>query len=94
MCQYQNKCLNLKSAGCFLSLIKRRTITRFDEKHLILMAEKRGLFGDVNPKKDKARATQKTVKKEEKISARPPKVKLRKSEDILLLVNISFNFKE
>lgn len=42
MCAYQNKCIEIKSAGCFLSLIKRKKITRLDEKHLILMAEKRG----------------------------------------------------
>lgn len=88
VCQYQNKCLNLKSIGCFLSLIQRRAITRLDEKQLILMAERRGLFGDTNPKKDKGRPPPKTVKKEEKIVVKPPKVKRKKSEDISLLVGV------
>lgn len=87
ICQYQNKCLNLKNLGCFLSLIQRRAVTRLDEKHLILMAERRGLFGDPNPKKDKGRPPPKTVKKEEKIVVAVPKVKPKKSEDISLLVS-------
>lgn len=50
------------------------------------MAERRGLFGDTNPKKDKGRAAPKAVKKEEKVVVKPPKVKRKKSEDISLLV--------
>lgn len=86
VCQYQNKCLNLKSLGCFLSLIQRRAVTRLDEKHLILMAERRGLFGDINPKKDTGRSPPKTVKKEEKVVLKTPRIKRKKSEDISLLV--------
>lgn len=87
MCIYQNKCFEEKSAGCFLSLIKRKKITRLDEKHLILMAEKRGLFGDTNPKKERVRIQNKSVKKDENINIKPAKVKRKKSEDIALLVS-------
>lgn len=55
------------------------------------MAEKRGLFGDNNPKKDKGRPPPKTVKKEEKIVVKPPKIKRKKSEDISLLVCVHYS---
>lgn len=49
------------------------------------MAEKRGLFGDTNPKKGRMRPPTKTIKKEEK--PKPPKLtKRRKSDDMNLLV--------
>lgn len=84
-CLYQDKCVNFKEQGCFLALIKRKMITHLDEKYLILMAERRGLFGDTNPKKGRARPPTKTIKKEEK--PKPPKVsKRRKSDDMNLLV--------
>lgn len=70
-------------------MIQRRAITRLDEKHLILMAERRGLFGDTNPKKDKGRTPSKIVKKEEKVVVKPPKIKRKKSEEISLLVTYS-----
>lgn len=89
MCAYQNKCIQTKSAGaCFLSLIKRKKITRLDEKHLILMAEKRGLFGETNPKKERARFQNKSAKREEHISVQPVKIKRKRSEEIALLVGI------
>lgn len=88
MCLYQNKCINSKLAGCFLSLIKRKKITRLDEKHLILMAEKRGLFGDTNPKKERARIQNKRVKKIEHINVPMVNIKRKRSEEIALLVNI------
>lgn len=84
-CLYQDKCVNLKEQGCFLALIKRKMVTHLDEKYLILMAERRGLFGDTNPKKSRMRPPTKTIKKEEK--PKPPKVsKRRKSDDMNLLV--------
>lgn len=90
MCAYQNKCIEAKSAGCFLSLIKRKKITRLDEKHLILMAEKRGLFGETNPKKERARIQSRSAKKEEHVSVQPVKIKRKRSEEIALLVGIRF----
>lgn len=86
MCLYQNKCIESKSTGCFLSLIKRKKVTRLDEKHLILMAEKRGLFGDTNPKKERARIQNRSVKKEEHVYVQPVKIKRKRSEEIALLV--------
>lgn len=86
MCLYQNKCMREKSTGVFLSLIKRKKITRLDEKHLILMAEKRGLFGDTNPKKERARIQSRSAKKDEHI-IQPVKIKRKRSEEIALLVN-------
>lgn len=86
MCLYQNKCIESKSTGCFLSLIKRKKVTRLDEKHLILMAENRGLFGDINPKKERARIQNRNVKKEERI-VHPVKIKRKRSEEIALLVS-------
>lgn len=83
ICVFQNKCLSLKGIGCYLSLVKRRTVTRLDERHLILMAERRGLFGETDPRKEKNRPPPKIVKKEEK---RAPKSKLKKSEEISILV--------
>lgn len=50
------------------------------------MAEKRGLFGDTNPKKERARIQNKGLKKEENVSVQPVKVKRKKSDDIALLV--------
>lgn len=91
MCQYQNKCIEAKSAGCFLSLIKRKKVTRLDEKHLILMAEKRGLFGETNPKKERARIQSRSAKKEEHVSVQPVKIKRKRSEEIALLVGIHFS---
>lgn len=90
MCAYQNKCIETKSGGCFLSLIKRKKVTRLDEKHLILMAEKRGLFGETNPKKERARIQSRSAKKEEHISVQPVKIKRKRSEEIALLVGIRF----
>lgn len=84
-CLYQDKCINFKEQGCFLALIKRKLITHLDEKYLILMAEKRGLFGDTSPKKGRMRPPTKTIKKEEK--PKPPKVtKRKKSDDMNILV--------
>lgn len=82
VCKYQNDCLNLKSIGCYLSLLKRRTVTRLNEKHLILMAERRGLFGEADWRTDKNRAP---PKKEEKMVALP-KAKAKKLDDISVLV--------
>lgn len=77
--------METKSTGVFLSLIKRKKITRLDEKHLILMAEKRGLFGDTNPKKERARIQSRSAKKEEHV-VQPVKIKRKRSEEIALLV--------
>lgn len=88
MCLYQNKCIESKSAGCFLSLIKRKKITRLDEKHLILMAEKRGLFGDTNPKKELARMQSRSAKRDERTHVQPVKIKRKRSEEIALLVSV------
>lgn len=64
---------------------------RLDEKHLILMAERRGLFGDTNPKKDKLRVPTRTAKKDDKSIAQP-KTKRRKSEELASLVFIILLF--
>lgn len=93
MCLYQNKCMEDKSAGCFLSLVKRKKITRLDEKHLILMAEKRGLFGDTNPKKERARIQNRSAKREEHVTVQPVKIKRKKSEEIALLVSLVYRSK-
>lgn len=37
-------------------------MTRLDEKHLIVMAERRGLFGDTSPKKAKAKTPPKNAR--------------------------------
>lgn len=50
VCAYQDNCARFAESGCFLSLIKRKRVTRLDEKYLIVMAERRGLFGDTSPK--------------------------------------------
>lgn len=92
MCAYQNKCIDTKSAGCYLSLIKRKKITRLDEKHLILMAEKRGLFGETSPKKERARIQSRSAKKEEHVAVQPVKIKRKRSEEIALLVGIYLCF--
>lgn len=89
MCLYRNKCFHEKSAGCFLSLIKRKQLTRLDEKHLISMAEKRGLFGDTSPKKEKCRLQCKSMKNEEKIISQPNDVRHGKNEEISQLVRNS-----
>lgn len=83
MCSYQNKCLTAKSTGCFLSLIKRKQITRLDEKHLIAMAEKRGLFSDSLPKV--LRTKTKILKKDEQ---QKPTVTPKKVEEISQKVKI------
>lgn len=85
-CLYQDKCVNFKDHGCYLALVKRKYVTRLDEKYLILMAERRGLFGDLNTEKGKQRPPTKSSKKEDKIKSAPSKVKRRKSEDISILV--------
>lgn len=49
------------------------------------MAEKRGLFGDTNPKRGRMRPPTKTIKKEEKPKA-PKVTKRRKSDDMNILI--------
>lgn len=92
MCVYQNKCLTKKSTGCFLSLIKRKKVIRLDEKQLILMAEKRKLFGDAKPKEERARIRNKNVKKQSSTLIQSAKLKRKKSEDVALLVKFKILF--
>lgn len=86
ICINQDQCLNLKEHGCFLSLMKRKEVTKFDSKYLIKMAETRGLFGDSKPKTARAKVNKKPDKKEadERVSTRKLK---RKKSDISVLIN-------
>lgn len=69
-----------------MALVKRKHVTRLDEKFLILMAERRGLFGDLTNEKGKQRPPTKSSKKEDKIKSAPSKVKRHKVDDISILV--------
>ena len=40
-----NGIIKHKESGCFLTLVKRKAVLRLNDKTLIFMAEKRGLFG-------------------------------------------------
>lgn len=53
ICINQDNCIEHLSTGSYLSLIRRKTLTQLNEKYLIRMAERRGLFG--KPEKDKTR---------------------------------------
>lgn len=50
------------------------------------MAEKRGLFGDTNPKKERARIQSRSAKNEEHVNIQPVTIKRKRSEEIALLV--------
>uniref|UniRef100_A0A1A9WQ06 SAM-dependent MTase RsmB/NOP-type domain-containing protein n=1 Tax=Glossina brevipalpis TaxID=37001 RepID=A0A1A9WQ06_9MUSC len=45
MCKNRDNCLQSRLTGCFLSILRRKNITKLNAKFLIRMAEKRGLFG-------------------------------------------------
>lgn len=45
LCKNQDNCIRTQNAGCFISLLQRKSITRLNAKYLIQTAEKRGLFG-------------------------------------------------
>lgn len=65
-CLNKDNCINKRSEGCFLSLLKRREIVRMDSKYLIQIAELRGIFGDKDkPKKTKSKAQMRAEKKQE-----------------------------
>lgn len=49
------------------------------------MAERRGLFGDTNPKKGKQKVQTKTLKKDDKLKI-TNKIKRKKFEDVSVLV--------
>lgn len=89
MCLHQNKCLPTKSNGCYLSLIKRKKVTRLDSKQLIIMAENRKLFGDLKLRKNRVR-TGKSLKKQNSVKVQSAKPKEKRSNDIILLVDIGF----
>ena len=92
-CIYQDKCIKINEQGCFLALIKRKLVTRLDEKYLILMAERRGLFGDTNPKKPMQRPPTKISKKDEIAkTSTSNRTKKKKGESITVLVRIYFIF--
>lgn len=86
VCLNQDQCLRLKEHGCFLSLIRRKEVTKFDSKYLIKMAETRGLFGDSKPKTSRGKVNKKQEQKEmeERVASR--KLKGKKS-DISVLIN-------
>lgn len=85
-CLYRDNCVNFKEHGLFLALIKRKNITRLDEKYLISMAERRGLFGDANPKRGKTRLPTRSSKKEEHRKT-AKKAKRKKNEDITTVLD-------
>lgn len=85
-CQYHDNCINFKEHGLYLALIKRKIITRLDEKYLISMAERRGLFGDVNPKRAKTRPVTRSSKKDDNRKSLK-KAKRKKNEDISVLLD-------
>lgn len=91
VCTYQDQCVQFGDTGCFLSLIKRKRVTRMDEKYLIVMAERRGLFGDTNPKRTKAKQPLKNARKEEllkkKQQQRRPPTRLCRNEDMDRLID-------
>lgn len=86
MCLHQNKCLSAKANGCYLSLIKRKKVTRLDAKQLIIMAENRKLFGDVNLRKNRVRTGTKSMRKQNSVKPHSAKPKEKRSHDIVLLV--------
>ncbi|XP_034483308.1 uncharacterized protein LOC117788608 [Drosophila innubila] len=67
ICINQDNCIKHQTTGCFLSLIRRKSLTHLNEKYLISMAERRGLFG--KPDRDKSKS--KAVKLQE-INEPPP----------------------
>lgn len=90
LCLYQDKCINLKDYGCFLSLIKRKHIIRLDEKYLIIMAEKRGLFGETSPKKSNPKPIAKCNTNEDvfKVSHRRKTTAIHDSVELVNIHNI------
>lgn len=76
VCKNQDKCLQNRNNGCFLSLIRRREITRLNAKYLIKSAEKRGLFG--NPVGSETIKRKQLVSQEEK----QPTTKVDPTEDV------------
>ncbi|EDV95774.1 GH15591 [Drosophila grimshawi] len=56
ICINQDNCIQLQSTGSYLSLIRRKSITQLNEKYLIRMAERRGLFGKQERDRSKSRA--------------------------------------
>ncbi|KAH8366216.1 hypothetical protein KR093_010197 [Drosophila rubida] len=69
ICINQDNCIAHQSTGSFLSLIRRKSLTQLNEKYLISMAERRGLFGKPADR-DKARS--KAVKLQELNEPPPP----------------------
>lgn len=67
ICINQDNCIKHQSTGSFLSLIRRKALSHLNEKYLISMAERRGLFG--KPDRDKSKS--KAVKLQE-INEPPP----------------------
>ncbi|GLV44069.1 uncharacterized protein CBL_12635 [Carabus blaptoides fortunei] len=66
LCINSDDCLSLTSEGCYLALLQRKVVTRFDAKYMIKMAEARGLFGYSSSDAPHKSKTQKTVKQRKK----------------------------
>jgi hypothetical protein len=65
-CENKDNCVEQRTDGCFLSLIRRKEIVKMDSKYLIQIAELRGIFGDKDkPKKSKSKAQIRAERKQE-----------------------------
>jgi hypothetical protein len=65
-CENKDNCVEQRTDGCFLSLIRRKEIVKMDSKYLIQIAELRGIFGDKDrPKKTKSKAQIREERKRE-----------------------------
>ncbi|XP_043866225.1 uncharacterized protein LOC6586633 [Drosophila mojavensis] len=68
ICINQDNCIEQQSTGSYLSLIRRKALTQLNEKYLIRMAERRGLFG----KQEKDKTRPRGVKLQEVNEPSPP----------------------
>lgn len=68
ICINQDNCIQQLATGSYLALVRRKTLTQLNEKYLIRMAERRGLFGKPERDKTKSRA----VKLQETSEPPPP----------------------
>ncbi|EDW68587.1 uncharacterized protein Dvir_GJ12618 [Drosophila virilis] len=68
ICINQDNCIQQLATGSYLALVRRKALTQLNEKYLIRMAERRGLFGKPERDKTKSRA----VKLQETSEPPPP----------------------
>lgn len=68
ICINQDDCIKQQTTGTYLALMRRKTLTHLNEKYLISMAERRGLFG--KPDRDKVKT--KAVKLQDTSEPPPP----------------------